>query len=134
MKFWKQILYDIYSPEVGSIWAAPNGIWTNTFASKKSETDYHPSVVGKVSSCKTNCQIVPITSKDYRKGSCVFKVKLNIAEPDCPISYFLIYFWMTFSKNDLLTLKQGWNGIQNLNEEQLKEFKQQIKFCNSIDV
>jgi hypothetical protein len=134
MKDWKQILYDIYAPEVGSIWAAPNGIWTNSFASNQSETDYHPSVVGKVSSCKTNCQIVPGTSKDYRKGSCVFKVKLNIAEPDCPISYFLIDLWMTFSKNDLLTLKQGWNGIDNLNEEQLKAFKQQIKFCKGIDV
>ncbi len=134
MKDWKQILYDIYSPEVGSIWAAPNGIWTNLFASNKSETDYHPSVVGKVSSCKTNCQIVPGTSKDYRKGSCVFKVKLNTIDPTCSLSYFLIDLWMTFSKNELLTLKQGWNGIDNFTEQQLKDFKLQIKFCKGIDV
>ena len=134
MKDWKQILYDIYAPEVGSIWAAPNGIWTNSFASNKSETNYHPSVVGKVSSCRTSCQIVPGTSKDYRKGSCVFKVKLNTSDPTCLLSYFLIDLCMTFSKSDLLTLKQGWNGIDNLNEEQLKAFKQQIKFCKGIDV
>lgn len=134
MKDWKQILYDIYSPEIGSLWAAPNGIWTNSFASNKSETDYHPSVVGKVSTCKTNCQIVPGTSKDYRKGSCVFKVKLISTDPTCPISYFLIDLWMTFSKSDLLKLKQGWNGIENLDEVQLKNFKQQIKFCNGINV
>lgn len=134
MKDWKQILYDIYAPEVGTIWAAPNGIWTNSFASNQSETDYHPSVVGKVSSCKTNCQIVPGTSKDYRKGSCVFKVKLNTIEPTCSLSYFLIDLWMTFSKNDLLTLKRGWNGIDDFNEQQLKDFKLQIKFCKGIDV
>jgi hypothetical protein len=110
-KDWKQILYDIYEPEVGSIWVAPNGIWTTSFAANQSEADLHPSIVGKVSSCRTNCQIVPGTSKDYRKGSCVFKVKLNTNDTTCPLSYILIDLWMTFSKNDLLTLKQGWNGI-----------------------
>lgn len=134
MKDWKQILYNIYKPEIGSIWAAPNGIWTNSFAINKSETDYHPSVIGKVSPCKTNCQIVPGTSKDYRKGSCIYKVRLNTTTPNSPLSYFLIDLWMTFSKSDLLTLKQGWNGIENLNETQLKDFKQQIKFCKGIDV
>jgi hypothetical protein len=116
MKDWKQILYDIYAPEIGSIWAAPNGIWANSFASNKSETDYHPSLVGKVSSCRTSCQIVPGTSKDYRRGSCVFKENLNTSDPTSPLSYFLIDLWI------------------NLNEEQLKAFKQQIKFCKGIDV
>jgi hypothetical protein len=134
MKDWKQILYDIYAPEVGSIWAAPNGIWNNSFASNKSETDYHPSLVGKLSTCKTICQIVPGTSKDYRKGSCVFKVRLNSVDPSYPISYFLIDLWMTFSKSDLMALKQGWNGIEQLADKQLKDFKQQIKFCKGIDV
>ncbi|MBK8686608.1 MAG: hypothetical protein IPN26_17385 [Bacteroidetes bacterium] len=133
MKDWKQILYDIYAPEVGSIWAAPNGIWANSFASNKSKTDYHPSVVGKVSSCMTSCQIVPGTER-LQKGSCVFKVQLNTTDSACLNSYFLIDLWMTFSKNDLLTLKQGWNGIDNFNEQQLKDFKLQIKFCKGIDV
>jgi len=134
MKSWKELLYDIYSPEFGTIWAAPNGIWTNSFASNKSETDYHPSLVGKLSRCKTHCQIVPGTSKDYRKGSCVYKFTLNSTDSNYPLSYFLIDLWMTYSNRDLLTLKQGWNGIEQLDEEQLKAFKQQIKFCNGIDV
>jgi hypothetical protein len=134
MKNWKQILYDIYAPEVGSIWAAPNGIWTSAFASNKSKNDYHPSVVGKLSTCKTNCQIVPGTSKDYRKGSCVYKARLNQTDPTCPESYFLIDLFMTFSKVDLLTLKQGWNGVKNIDDIQLKAFKLQIKYCKGIDV
>ena len=134
MKDWKQILFQIYEPEIGSIWAAPNRIWNNSFAANKSETDFHPSIVAKVSSCKTSCQIVPGTTKGYRKGSCVFKVKLNTTDLTCPISYFLIDLWMTFSKSDLLTLKQGWDGIEDLNEEQLKAFKLQIKFCKGINV
>lgn len=134
MKDWKQILYDIYEPKIGSIWAAPNNIWSNSFASNKPKTDYHPSVVGKLSSCKTSCQIVPGTSKDYRKGNCVYKVRLNLTDPNYPPTYFLIDLWMTFSKSDLLTLRKGWNGIENLNETQLEEFKQQIKICKGIDV
>jgi hypothetical protein len=41
---------------------------------------------------------------------------------------------MTFSKSDLMALKQGWNGIEQLDDKQLKDFKQQIKFCKGIDV
>lgn len=80
MKDWKQILYNVYTPDIGSIWVAPNGIWKNSFASNKPETEFHPSVVGKLSNCRTSCQIVPGTSKDYRKGACVFKVKLNTVD------------------------------------------------------
>ena len=130
----RQLLYDIYNPKVGSIWGAPNGIWNGTFAANKSAKDFHPTIVGKLSSCKTNCQIIPGTSKKYNKGSCVFKVKLNSLDSTFPQSYFIINLWMTYSKSDLLALKQGWNGVENLDEPQLKAFKQQIKFCNGIDV
>ncbi len=134
MKDWKQILFDIYTPEIGSIWAAPNGIWTNSFAANKGETDYHPTVVGKTSSCNTYCQIIPGTTKEYRKGSCVFKIKLNINDLNCSYSYFLINLWMTFSKSDLMELKRGWNGVLCLDEQQIVDFKFQIKICWGIDV
>ena len=45
---WKNILRDIYSPEIGSIWVAPNGIWNNSFAHNKDKDDIHPSVIGRV--------------------------------------------------------------------------------------
>lgn len=125
----RQLLYDIYNPEEGSIWVAPNGIWNGTFAANKPKTDFHPSVVGELSSCKTYCKIVPGTSKDYNKGGCVFKVTLNPSDPNCPKSYFLIKLCMTLTKSDLITLKLGWNGIDYFNESQLKEFKQQFKSC-----
>ena len=134
MKNWKEILYNIYTPQVGSIWAAPNRIWTNSFASNKSESDFHPSIVGKLSSCKTFCQIIPGTSKDYRKGSCVYKININNTEQSYRLSYFLIDLWMTFSNVDLLTLKHGWDGVEYLDDNQLNEFKQQIKFCRGLDV
>ena len=134
LKDWKQILYDIYEPDIGSLWAAPNSIWKNSFAANKADTDYHPAVIGKNSPCKTNSQIIPGTSKEYRRGSCVFKVKLNANDPNYPYSHFLIDLWMTFSKSDLFKLKRGWNGIICFNEQQLKEFKLQIKFCTGIDV
>jgi hypothetical protein len=134
MKDWKQILYDIYTPEIGTLLSAPNRIWSNSFAANKAETDYHPVIIGRVSSCKTSCNLIPGTTKSYNRGSCVYKVNLNPAESNCPISYFLISLWMTFSKSDLIKLKQGWNGIMNLNNNQIKDFKLQIKFCKGIDV
>ena len=135
MSNWKQILYNIYTPEVATIWAAPNGIWNNSFAHNKLKTDFHPSIVGKISLCNTFCQIIPGTSKAYRQvGSCIFKVKLNTSDQSTTLSYFLIDLWMTFSKKDLLSLKQGWDGIEKLNETQLNDFKLQIKFCYGINV
>lgn len=131
---WKQKLFEIYTPEVGSIWRAPNNIWDNSFANNKQGTDYHPSIIGKVSDCKMIFNIVPGTSKDYKRGSCVYKVVLNSSDPNCPISYFLIGLWMTYSKSDLAKLKRGWNGIDNLDEQQLRDFKMQIKFCKGINV
>lgn len=134
MKDWKQILNDIYAPDIGTLLAAPNSIWTKSFAANKAESDYHPAIIGRVSSCKTNCNLIPGTTKAYQIGSCVYKVRLNPVDSNCPLSYFLINLWMTFSKKDLLKLKQGWNGIMVLNANQIKDFKQQIKFCKGIDV
>lgn len=134
MKDWKEILFDIYTPDIGTLLAAPNNIWTNSFAANKAETGHHPAVIGRVSSCKTNCNIVPGTTKAYKNGCCVYKVKIDPIDPKCPLTHFLIDFWMTFSKSDLMKLKQGWNGISILNIDQLKDFKQQIKFCKGIDV
>ncbi|MCF8265720.1 MAG: hypothetical protein K9I71_07240 [Ignavibacteriales bacterium] len=134
MKDWKEILNDLYLPEIGSIWAAPNRIWTNSFAANKKDSDFHPSVVGNVHHTKISCHLIPGTTKDYRKGSCVFKVKLNPSDANCPHSFFLIDLWMTISKHDLFKLKSGWNGIENLNEKQLDDLKMQIKFCQGINV
>jgi hypothetical protein len=134
MKDWKSILYAIYTPEIGSIWVAPNGIWTNSFATNKGKLEVHPSIIGKVSLCKTNCQIIPGTTKTYKTGTCVFKLKIKAAEPLYPFSHFLINLWMTYSISDVLKLKQGWDGIDNLDEDQLNALKMQIKFCKGINV
>jgi hypothetical protein len=134
MQDWKQILSNIYTPAVGSIWSAPNGIWNTSFAANKEKDECHPTVVGKVNTDKISCCIIPGTSKEYQKGSCVFKVKLNTYNLDSPISNFLIKFRMTYSNSDLLKLKRGWDGVDSLNELQVKELKLQIKFCLGIDV
>jgi len=134
MQDWKQILSNIYRPEVGSLWTAPNGIWNNSFASNKNKEDCHPTVVGKVNTDNVSCRIIPGTTKEYQKGSCVFKVRINPYDSDYPFSNFLIKFWMTYSINDLLKLKRGWNGLDSLNENQIKAMKLQIKFCTGIDV
>lgn len=134
MNNWKQILYDIYSPEVGSIWIAPNGIWNNSFASNKDREDCHPAIVGKINGDKLSCRIIPGTTKEYQKGCCVFKIKLNPNDPDYPYSNFLIKLWMTYNIKDILKLKRGWNDIESLNENQVQEMKLQIKFCTGTDV
>lgn len=134
MNDWKSILYSIYTPDIGSIWGVYNGFWNNSFAANKPDADLHPGLVGKVSSDKDSCNLVPGTTKDYRKGSCVYKVKLNPTDPNCPTSYFLIDLWITVNNSDLYKLKRGWKSIDNLDSLQLKDFILQIKFCRGISV
>ena len=122
---WKSILQDIYCPVIGSIWVAPNGIWNNHFAHNKDKDDFHPSVVGRV---------IPGTSKDYNKGTNVFRVKINPDDPDCPYSHFLIKLRMTYNSKDLTNLQRGWNGIDTLSDSQTEELKLQIKFSLGINV
>jgi len=120
------VLADIYLPEIGSIWKAPNNIWTNKFAKNKNPKDVHPSIVEKVKKDGVSVQLAPGTSKEYQKGSCVFKVDLK---GNGEYSFFLLKLSMPYLIDDLLKLNRGWNNIEILNEEQLKAFIWQIKIC-----
>lgn len=127
----REILKLIYKPDVGSLWAAPNAIWKNSFASNKPGTEFHPAILERNSPCNTISQIVPGTRKMHPAGSCVYKVKLD---PSFDTTYFLLKFSMPYLNSEIITMKRGWNGINELNEIQLNEFKLQIKFCKGIDV
>jgi hypothetical protein len=123
---YRNILRRIYQPEIGSIWKAPNIIWTNSFAKNKSQNDFHPSIVEKIRKDSISVQLAPGTTKEYQKGSCVFKADLI---GDGTFSYFLLKLSMPYIIDDLLNLERGWNGVDNLNEQQLKDFEWQIKIC-----
>jgi hypothetical protein len=134
MQDWKQILLNIYTPEIGSVWSVCNGIWNNQFASGKDKNDCHPAVVGKLNKDSASCKIIPGTTKEYQRGSCVFRVKLNPYNPECQISNFLINLWMTYSNRELFKMKRGWDGVEILNEAQIRELKLQIRLYWGIDV
>lgn len=120
------ILKNIYKPEISSIWKAPNIIWTNSFAKNKKPEDFHPSIVEKVKQDGVAVQLAPGTTKEYQKGSCVFKIDLN---EDGKYSFFLLKLSMPYVIDDLLELDRGWDGINSLNEKQLNDFEWQIKIC-----
>lgn len=131
---WKSILNEIYQPPIGSLWVLPNNVWNNSFAHNKRNDGIHPSVVGRVFPSDHKCWIIPGTSKDYIKGTGVFKTKINPSDPNCPISYFLIKLRMTYNSKDLSNFQYGWNGIDSLSDNQVKDLKLQIKFYLGIDV
>ena len=120
------VLKKIYKPEIGSIWKAPNKIWTGSFAKNKKPEDFHPSIVEKVKQDGVSVQLAPGTTKEYQKGSCVFKIDLN---GDGKYSFFLLKLSMPYISDDLLNLDRGWSGIDSLNESQLHNFEWQIKIC-----
>lgn len=124
---WKQLLKDIYTPDIGSIYAIPNKLWTNKFAKNKEGEDLHPSLIEKHSICNTITYIVPGTSKVQSLGSCVFTINLNTTK--LVKSYFLLKLSMPINREKLMDCNLGWDGVEYLNEAQLLEFKQQIKFC-----
>lgn len=131
---WKSILQDIYCPVIGSIWVAPNGMWNNQFAHNKDKNDCHPSVIGRVYDNNKKCWIIPGTSKEYNKGTNVFKVKIDPCDPECPYTHFLIKLRMTYNSKDLPKLQRGWNGIETLSDSQIEDLKLQIKFSLGINV
>lgn len=129
MQDWKKILKTIYTPDIGSLWAVPNKVWNNGFATNKAGDDMHPALLEKITPCKTITYIIPGTSKEYKQGSCVYKVKINPVDMNSCVSHFLIKLSMPFTKENLMDLRQGWNGIDELSEKQLADFKMQLKFC-----
>lgn len=125
-KSYLEVLREVYIPAIGSIWKAPNRIWKTGFASNKTFDGLHPALVEKVSKDKIQVRIVPGTSKDYKKGSCVFIVDLNGYGRK---SFFLLNLSMPILIEQLLELERGWNGIEELNEKQQADFLWKIKIC-----
>ena len=121
-----EVLKEIWKPPVGSIWKIPNYIWNTGFATNKSKDDIHPAIVEKLFKDNLHARIVPGTSKDYNKGKCVYEVDFS---NQGKISYFLIRLSMPILIDDFNNLKRGWDRIEDLNEEQLSEFKRQVKIC-----
>tara|TARA_B100001971_G_C18000038_1_gene436826 strand:- start:96 stop:476 length:381 start_codon:yes stop_codon:yes gene_type:complete len=120
-----EALKKLYIPQFGSIWKAPNRIWTSGFARFSDGNKVHPSVVDKVFSDKITVSLVPGTSKE-KHGSCVFKSDLT---NDGIKTYFLINLAMPYHVDDLKNLEYGFRNVYELKEEQKEDFKRQIKFC-----
>jgi hypothetical protein len=122
----KELYKELFVPEVGSIWKAPNRIWTTNFAKNNNSDQFHPSIIEKVYHDGISIQLAPGSSKNYRKGKCVFKVILKNQKIT---SYFLLKLSMPYLIEDLIILKRGWNSIEKINGNELKRFNWQIKIC-----
>jgi len=123
---YKSILKKIYQPEIGAIWKAPNKIWSNNFAKNINQENYHPAIIEKVRNDGISIQLAPGTSKEYNKGSCVFKIDLFEKKYH---THFLLKLSMPYLIDDILNLDRGWNDIDSLDDKQLKDFIWQIKMC-----
>jgi hypothetical protein len=120
-----EALKKLYVPQFGTIWKAPDKIWTSGFARHSKKYKTHPSVVEKIFKDKITISLVPGTSIKH-PGSCVFKAELT---KDEIITYFLINFSMPYNIDDLKDLDYGFRDIYELTQEQKENFKRQIKYC-----
>jgi hypothetical protein len=120
------ILKKIYKPEIGSVWRAPNRIWTNKFARNGNPELIHPSIVATIRQDNVSVQLAPGTTREYCEGSCVFKVDLN---DNGTITHFLLKFSMPFAIDDLLDLDRGWHDTDDLSEQQLIDLNWQKEIC-----
>jgi len=117
-----------YSPSVGSLWKAPNRIWTTGFARNSNKDGLHPSIVERIRTDKISLSLTPGTTKNYKKGSCVYRINLNSRKK----TYFLLNLAMPYLMEDLIVLKKGWNNVRKLNNKQLESFLWQIKMCKGL--
>jgi len=115
-----------FTPDIGSIWAAQNRIWDNNFAWNKSSDDYHPAIVAEIKPCDTILTILPGTTSDHSGERCAYEV---IHQKKKKISYFLFALAMPYTKDNLLDLERGWDGVNELDKSQLISFKSKIKIC-----
>jgi len=115
-----------FTPDIGSIWAAPNKIWNNDFAWNKGPNDYHPAIVAEIKPCNTILRILPGTTSNHDGERCAYKVKLG---KERKISYFLFALAMPYTKDNLLDLERGWSGVDELNKNQLIDYKSKIEIC-----
>jgi len=116
-------------PAEGSIWKAPNRIWNNSFARNKSDEGLHPALIERVKKDNQNAILIPGTSKDYRKGSCVFKIRFY---PFSRMSYFLMKLSMTMDIESIKQMDQGWHTKKELNKKQIIALRWQLKMCKGI--
>jgi hypothetical protein len=125
---YREALKAIYTPKSGSIWRAPNKIWSSGFAQNESANpeSIHPLVVEKLLPDDVTTIVIPGTSKDYQRGSCVYKVELGGSGI---ITHFLILLSMPYPANDLMDLERGWHGDDEFAETQQSHFVRQLKFC-----
>lgn len=121
-----EALKKLYVPQFGSIWKAPNRIWTSGFARGANGEHIHPSIVEKIYKDNVTVTLVPGTSKDYQRGSCVWKADLSVNSRK---TYFLLKLSMPYHIDDLKDNERGWDGIDELDNEQKSDFNRQIKFC-----
>lgn len=131
MRDFREILLNIYGVDIGSIWRAPNSVWKNNFAKDKEGTGFHPSMVISISKCNTSCKIVPGTSRK-NNGKCVSKIV--ISPINNKTTYFLFFFKMDISRQDLLRMKMGWGGCYSLSESQISDINEQIINCKFKNV
>ena len=113
----------------GTIWRVPNRIWTTGFAKNKPGEDFHPGVVGRERNDGITATLIPGTSQETQKGTCVFKTRLTSFSKK---SYFLISLSMPILIEDLEQLPRGWSRVKQLSDRQVKELKMQVGFCKGL--
>ena len=115
----------------GTIWRAPNRIWTTNFAKNKDGDDLHPSIIERLGNDTITAYLTPGSTKGYRQGSCVFKTRLN---GNLRTSHFLLKLSMPYLITQMLDLEQGWSGVNELSSTQKNDLAWQVKICKGIDV
>ena len=122
---YSKVFTKIFTP-VGSLWQIPNNRWTTGFARNRRNADVHPAIIERIRNDGVSIQIAPGTTRDFKKGICVFKDNLKNSDRT---THFLLKLSMPFAIDNLLQLKSGWNNQFELERKELKEFNWHIKNC-----
>lgn len=110
----------------GDLFAIPDNEWKNAFAQNKRDLGgFHPTVIKRKNKDNFTFQITPGTSSE-QNNSCVYRTSLKSDRK----TYFLLKLSMPITTEKLNEAKTGWSGLASFDDEQKKEFEQQIKWCH----
>jgi hypothetical protein len=128
MKSFFEVLKEIWSPELGSIWKIRNSDWCELgrgFAKTNAPDAYHPGLVVRIHPDGHTLSVAPGTSK-RNNHKCTLKID---SKSKTGATHFLLMFAMPYTKNKLELSLQGIGGRRQLSDQELEMLEEKRTAC-----
>jgi hypothetical protein len=121
-------LYDIWSPQFGSIWRIENRLFrASSFAKEKDPHAFHPGLVIDETGSQDSFQTAPGTSRYFSKHLDVFQTRLKDRVGNFENAYFQLHLSVPIHKKTFYQeCHRGWWATDSLEKSDIARLKHQL--------